>query len=78
MVAGLPNVFEHVCLERRSVSQFLTSLGSLSNLSARSFTSTSTRSTLRASVIGRSYQWLGLLSGWSERIDDAKSLQPPA
>jgi len=76
MVAGLPNVLEHVCFEHRHILQFLTPLDSLSKLSSRSLVST-TRS-LQASVIGRSYQCLGnLLSGWSERIDGAEDLQPP-
>ena len=75
MVAGLPNVSEHVRLERRPILQFLTSLGSFNKLCSRSFMST--RRSPQASVIGRSYQCLGLLSGWSERIDGAEVLQPP-
>jgi len=75
MVAGLPNVLEHVCFEHRHILQFLTSLESFDKLSARSLARN--RRNPQPSVIGRSYQRLGLLSGWSERIDDTEVVQPP-
>jgi|GEM_PF-2786486 hypothetical protein len=79
MVAGLPNVRDHAFSDVRLILYYLTSLDSLGKLSARLSTRTrSATSTLRASVIEQSYQWFGLLSGWSERFDGTQDLQPPA
>lgn len=78
MVAGLPNVLMRAYLRHRQVLQSLVPLVSPpGKRSTLLDLVSSTRSTLRVFGDRPVVPEVGHLSGWSERIDDTETMQPP-